>query len=573
MRSVLGALAFLAVASSAVAQGVPSLPSNFDVKAWIAPGDKGLNIDRNSDPVGAFRFLCHASHNAYDDPIVYPGKPGASHLHTFFGNTKANAHSTYESLRKEGNGTCDGGPLNRSAYWVPAMMNGKGQVVMPDYITVYYKALPGTRDLPRGLRMLFGHDMATGAFADPYGPKSVWVCQGAASETIPANCPPGQQITGRLNTPDCWDGKNLDSPNHRSHMAYSTQWSKQVCPPSHPVRLPQFSIAAFYTTDADLPRWHLSSDRMPGMAPRAPGTTFHSDWFGAWDDPTMAAWMANCINKKLSCVAGELGDGRQLKRPATFKWAANPRLVNAPAIPGVEPTSPAEKPTMSIVIFDGDSQSVLWGGDHVALFRNANPSLDVRSLAAGGSRIQELEVRQAQIIAAKPAMVVVMIGANDLTWWDFAGASVWAERVLAYMDKFRAAGIKTALHTVLPRTDALHNTRRKEVNAIFRAAVPGRIDAVVDAAANPAIGDDDDAASRVYYKDGLHLTDAPADPGGVVELSRIEGPVLLNVLSGAVAPPPPPPPPPTEPVHSHTDALAVIDNMAKEIEQLRLLLK
>ena len=33
-----------------------------------------------------------------DDPIVFPGQPGASHLHDFFGNTGANASSTFETM-------------------------------------------------------------------------------------------------------------------------------------------------------------------------------------------------------------------------------------------------------------------------------------------------------------------------------------------------------------------------------------------------------------------------------------------------------------------------------------------
>ena len=36
---------------------------------------------------GAFRLLCNWSKMSNDDPIVYPGQPGAAHHHTFFGNT------------------------------------------------------------------------------------------------------------------------------------------------------------------------------------------------------------------------------------------------------------------------------------------------------------------------------------------------------------------------------------------------------------------------------------------------------------------------------------------------------
>ena len=35
-------------------------------------------------------------------------------------------------------------PLNRSGYWMPAMLNGAGYVVRPDYVMIYYKRRPAT---------------------------------------------------------------------------------------------------------------------------------------------------------------------------------------------------------------------------------------------------------------------------------------------------------------------------------------------------------------------------------------------------------------------------------------------
>ena len=47
--------------------------------------------------------------------------------------------------------------------------------------------------------------------------------------------------------PMCWDGKNLDSPDHRSHTAYPTRYNNGDCPASHPVRLPAIHFEALYT--------------------------------------------------------------------------------------------------------------------------------------------------------------------------------------------------------------------------------------------------------------------------------------------------------------------------------------
>ena len=315
------------------------------------------------DPEGAFRFLCAPSHNAYDDPIIYPGQPGKSHLHTFFGNTKANASSTYASLRTTGESTCNN-LLNRSSYWIAAMMNGRGQVVMPDYLVVYYKRLPADSPecrrmgkacvpLPHGLRYVFGYNMQNPAKSDAATGRW-WNCDGPGAvpghfRSIPEaakGCPVGARLGASIVSPNCWNGKDLDSPDHRSHMAISFYHPDKglICPPTHPYILPQFTLGAWYAVDASLDRsgdmstdaktWYLASDRMPGMANAVPGTTLHSDWFGAWEDGVMNLWTANCIDKRLSCDAGNLGNGTRLKGLAGYSMKAEPRLVPAPASAG-----------------------------------------------------------------------------------------------------------------------------------------------------------------------------------------------------------------------------------------------
>lgn len=69
------------------------------------------------------------------------------------------------------------------------------------------------------------------------------------------------------------------------------------------------------------------------MAPHTPGSTFHSDWFGAWDDDIMDKWTANCVDKLLNCSGGDLGNGEQLRQFAGYVEKANPRIVDAPVRP------------------------------------------------------------------------------------------------------------------------------------------------------------------------------------------------------------------------------------------------
>jgi hypothetical protein len=294
----------------------------------------GLRIPASSasEPTGNFRTICGFSHFAYDDPIVYPNQPGASHLHMFFGNTATNASSTYDSLRSTGDGSCQGGPLNRSGYWSPALHNADGNLLIPDFITVYYKGngpsaaqIASIRAFPAGLRMIAGYDMNLGG--DQFGSAHFdWTCETTQHPqgTIPS-CPAGERIGVRLAFPNCWDGVNLDSANHRSHLAYGT-WEgtgKWHCPSGYPVILPEYSIGIWYQNDGNSANWYLDSDRMPGMT-HANGSTFHADWFGAWEPDVMNTWVSRCINGLLNCIDGEIGDGRKLVGGWTY---TGPKLV------------------------------------------------------------------------------------------------------------------------------------------------------------------------------------------------------------------------------------------------------
>ena len=298
------------------------------------------------DVVGAFRFDCMAGQVKYDDPIVFPNQPGKSHLHQFFGNTLADARSTYQSLRTSGDSTCMS-PVNRSAYWMPAMLDGVGNVVRPDFVSIYYKRLPASSPdcqsrgkaciaLPRGLRFIFGYNMLNPS--DPASGGGYFNCQGPGATpghypTITEamkHCPVGAQLGAVISAPDCWDGVNLDTADHRSHMAYPGYgwWGYLKCDDQHPYVIPGFQLGAWFTVDANFKTWHLSSDEM--MPGTVPGTTFHADWFGAWDDKTMATWTANCIDKLLSCSGGELGDGTQMTQAYPFSWTADPHTIPKP---------------------------------------------------------------------------------------------------------------------------------------------------------------------------------------------------------------------------------------------------
>ena len=106
--------------------------------------------------------------------------------------------------------------------------------------------------------------------------------------------------------PQCWDGKNLDSPNHKDHMAFPSG----SCPASHPVAIPEITLNMRYTIKEanQAQRWRLASDNYAKTLPG--GYSGHADWVNGWDEPTMAGIVRNCLNPSKDGQAYLLCDGR-----------------------------------------------------------------------------------------------------------------------------------------------------------------------------------------------------------------------------------------------------------------------
>ncbi|MBX7539384.1 DUF1996 domain-containing protein [Qipengyuania sphaerica] len=312
---------------------LPKVASGLNIDSWLYSSP--IPETAAPDVLGAFRFLCAPSHLSYDDPIVHPGKSGAAHLHQFFGNTEADANSTYESLRMTGDSTCTNA-LNRSAYWMPALLDGQGSAIIPNYVAIYYKRRPSSdtwfasnkttpTGIPRGLKYVFGHPNGSVKFkcVQEWTPVR-------ESDSMPdalSGCGAGQKLMVSIASPSCWDGRNLDSADHRSHVSMEVRdGTRTYCPASHPYALAQFTMTVEWSIETgDMPAlWRFSSD----MDNVEPGSTFHSDWFGAWEDAVLDMWQDGCIDNLLNCSDGDLGTGRKMKRNNLYPTSgANPRKI------------------------------------------------------------------------------------------------------------------------------------------------------------------------------------------------------------------------------------------------------
>jgi hypothetical protein len=241
-----------------------------------------------------FQMNCSVSRsNLPDDPIVFPGLPGASHSHTFMGNTTTNAMSTLPSLQAGGTSCIT--PGDKTGYWMPTLLNGDTPVQPVGRQVIYYKSgvidYRSVRPSPPGLRYLVGSPNTTQEeFRNAPGAVEGWECGNSAFNwDFPATCPAGTQLNIRMQAPSCWDGRHLDTPDHKSHMAYPVLG---ICPDSHPVAVPMIEFKMAFPVSGDMRNVRLSSGR---------GYSFHYDFYNVWDQPTLAALVRHCINGGLQC--------------------------------------------------------------------------------------------------------------------------------------------------------------------------------------------------------------------------------------------------------------------------------
>ncbi len=322
---------------------------------------------------GILRINCDFAHSSYNDPIVFPNQENAAHLHRFYGNTLVDHTTTLESLYTTGESSCQGNVLNRSSYWVPALLaplydpiTGNRELdeqgepawqVVPAVVgnddvaheIFYYSAgiddLNAIQSVPAGLRMIAGTGSTMpGSTQDTSIVR--WHCQSWESDDatnpqfsadIP-ECVAPDRLRMDIFFPSCWNGVDLDSSDHKSHMAYPVRdenTNAMVCPSSHPVAIarPTYHYAFGVKPEVFDPQtqsskgWRLASDMYEVNDTNAGGLSLHGDWFNGWHPEIMQLIVSGCIQQALDCHDGNLANGCRLSgtRPGT---QVEPAIIN-----------------------------------------------------------------------------------------------------------------------------------------------------------------------------------------------------------------------------------------------------
>ena len=255
-----------------------------------------------------------------------------------------------------------------------------------------------------------------------------------------------------------------------------------------------------------------------------------------------------------SCVAEE-GEPDLLDTGSVPPVVPTPTPTPSPT-PAPSPT-PTPSPTPPVaanplkVVAVGDSITA-WGGSYADKFSRNNPDVPYQKIAFGGADTGN-ETRRNDggtslwsnidtVIAAKPSVVTVLIGANDLLRWNSVGDDIsdWTGDLFSYTDTLRALKIQVMAATVLPQcwnsnVDRHEQFERRRVlaNDALRAAVGVHVDAVIDFDKN-VMGKKETACDPGYYHDFLHPTDGTMPshykPSGQATLEVTYSPEVIKFI-------------------------------------------
>jgi hypothetical protein len=262
--------------------------------------------------VPGFDVFCFYSHTLPDDPIVYPGRPGASHAHQFYGNTGTDAGSTPSSLRT-GKTNCLLS-ADKAAYWSPALYSS-GVEQHATRLHLYYRAgalndLASIAPLPSGAGMIAGNHDATSP-----QPTSVvgWSCggRGESLASTPKDCRgSGNGMRGadievlHYFFPNClragFAGTRPTSYTYSYHGSCPNGY-RPVVRLTEDIAYPAKDPKTYTLAGKDAAGHNVST---------ASVYTAHADFMNGWTQTVLAKLVRDCVNAGRQC--GLVQDGKTL---------------------------------------------------------------------------------------------------------------------------------------------------------------------------------------------------------------------------------------------------------------------
>ncbi|EXJ54754.1 murein transglycosylase [Cladophialophora yegresii CBS 114405] len=264
-----------------------------------------------ASPVAAFWRLPCKSPIVVEraDPIISPGKV-SNHLHTIVGGNGFDFTMDYNSTQAS---TCSSCTVigDNSNYWTPTLFfqhqNGSFESVdQVGGMTVYYLQRAGEGEklkaFPPGFRMVAGNPFKRTAGNDFASQAISYNCldyNGPAKPETPNfpnyNCPNG--LRAQVFFPSCWNGKDLDSPDHMSHVSYpANSYNSGKCPPEFPVHLISLFFEVIWGTGKFANQWYGDSQPFVFSMGDPTGYGGHGDFVMGWDEDLLQSAVDQCTN-------------------------------------------------------------------------------------------------------------------------------------------------------------------------------------------------------------------------------------------------------------------------------------
>ncbi|MFD9593635.1 DUF1996 domain-containing protein [Kitasatospora sp. NPDC059973] len=269
---------------------------------------------RTGPATGTLTSQCGRNGNRHlnpDNVIVAPGvSNGAHHMHDYVGNRATSAFSSNDRLAAAGT-TCSNG--DQSTYYWPVLRlldgaqesdfqapgggkdRNRGTILQPAEVGITYSSPNGNRVQPmkRFLRIITGD--AKALTNGPVNAHASWSCTGFEDRQLVDKypvCPGGSRVVRTLKFPDCWDGRNVDSANHRSHTAFSN--ASGGCPKNFRT-IAQLVERVTYEVPSGV---RIAVDSFPEQLHNA--ITDHGDFINVMDQ-SLLDQMASCVNEGRRC--------------------------------------------------------------------------------------------------------------------------------------------------------------------------------------------------------------------------------------------------------------------------------
>ncbi|MDH6551756.1 hypothetical protein M2162_005853 [Streptomyces sp. SAI-041] len=253
--------------------------------------------------------------------IVAPGVAnGAHHLHDYVGNQNNDAFASDQELAGAST-TCQNQGDKSSYFWpVLRLQNGQqdfdqnndgggkegnvGKILQPAQAQLKFvgNKKGNVVAMPTALRIITGDAKA---FVNGNANANVnWSCTGFENKVQLHDkypiCPQGSQVVRTTNFQSCWDGQNIDSANHRTHVSFVQ--ADGTCANGFKA-IPQLQVRLVYNVPA--PKLQNGTVVNPYAVDTFPENlhkpiTDHNDFINFFSQNTMNK-MVNCINTGKRC--------------------------------------------------------------------------------------------------------------------------------------------------------------------------------------------------------------------------------------------------------------------------------